>query len=176
MAGSVILNTLNNGYPGTPSHTPDEIISPHPVDSTQTAGVLFGAAVSVSATGTVKNITGSDTAATFAGVAARVVQTPTSYPDQNNGVYMPGDMAGIVVRGAVSVAVNTGITSGTAPTIGGTVYMRIKANETYPNAVIGGFETAADSTNTVALTNAKFSSGVDDNGVAEITILTRQAV
>lgn len=176
MAGSVINKSLNYGYPGTPSHTPDEVISPHPVDAAEKGGVLFGAAVTVSATGTVKNFGDSDTATTFAGVAARVVQTPTSYPNQDNELYLPGDMAGVVVRGAVSVAVNVGISSATAPTIGGTVYLRIKENTSYPNAIIGGFETAADTTNTVALTNAKFSSGVDANGVAEITILTRQAV
>ena len=50
--------------------------------------------------------------------------------------------------------------------------MRIKPNTSaYPNAVVGGFEAVADSTNSVKLTNAKWRGPADVNGVAELSIL-----
>ena len=59
-----------------------------------------------------------------------------------------------------------------APTLGGDVYVRVKANESYPNAAVGGFEAVEDSTNSVKLTNAKWRGSADANGVAELSILT----
>lgn len=59
---------------------------------------------------------------------------------------------------------------GTA-TYDGDVYLRVAANASYPNAVVGGFEAAADSTNTIKLTNVKFKGAADANGIAEIRIL-----
>jgi hypothetical protein len=53
----------------------------------------------------------------------------------------------------------------------GDVYLRVAANASYPNAVVGGFEAAADSTNTIKLTNVKFKGAADANGIAEIRIL-----
>jgi hypothetical protein len=50
--------------------------------------------------------------------------------------------------------------------------MRVAANASYPNAVVGGFEAAADSTNSVKLTNVKWKGAADANGVAELRILT----
>lgn len=175
MTGNVIDRSLHHGYPGTPSHTPDEIIAAHPVDGGEANGILFGDPVVINSDGKVKKFGADGTAATFAGVAARVVKTPTAYPNQSMGSYFPGDMAGIIERGAVSVQVDAGITGGNIA-IGGTPYIRIAANAANPNAVIGGFESVADGSNTIALTNAKFSATADANGVAEITILTRQAV
>ena len=52
------------------------------------------------------------------------------------------------------------------------MYVRIKPNTSaYPNAVVGGFEAVADSTNSVKLTNAKWRGPADVNGVAELSIL-----
>ena len=56
--------------------------------------------------------------------------------------------------------------------IGGAVYVRITANATYPNAVVGGFEAASDTTNSVQLTNAQWAGTADANGIAELRILT----
>jgi hypothetical protein len=74
-------------------------------------------------------------------------------------------------RGGVTVNVRVG-----TPTIGGAVYIRTVANASFPDGVVGGFEAAADGSNTVLLTNAKWATLKDANGVAELSILTRQGV
>jgi len=56
--------------------------------------------------------------------------------------------------------------------VGGTVYVRTKANAAKPKAAVGGFEAAADGENSVALTNAQWKGTADANGVAELRILT----
>lgn len=50
--------------------------------------------------------------------------------------------------------------------------MRIKVNDSFPNAVVGGFEAVADSENSVKLTNAQWAGAADANGIAELRILT----
>lgn len=175
MTGSVLNYTLGYGYAGEPSHTPDNINATHPVALTETDGIVFGAACVQNTDGSIANFGATNVAADFAGVAVRVVKTPVSYPDQNLGKYLAGEIMTLCERGAITIQLNEGFN--TDPVIGGTVYVRVALNTTdYPDAIIGGFETTADSTNTVALTNAVFSSTADANGVAEITILTRQAV
>ena len=72
----------------------------------------------------------------------------------------------MIKRGCVNVICQKGTAA-----VDGDVYLRITANASYPNAVVGGFEAAADSTNTVKLTNVKWRGAADANGVAEIRIL-----
>ena len=67
--------------------------------------------------------------------------------------------------------VNVKCQNGT-PAVGGTVYLRVKTNNSYPNAIVGGFEAAADSTNSVALTNCQWKGEADANGIAEMRIMT----
>ena len=74
-----------------------------------------------------------------------------------------------MVRGNCTVKCQRG-----TPAAGAAVYVRVKANNSYPNAVVGGFEASADSTNTIQVTNIEWTTGsVDANGVAEVTIKTR---
>ena len=52
--------------------------------------------------------------------------------------------------------------------------MRIVANAEIPAGVVSGFEAAADSTNTIALTNCKWATGLKDaNGITELCIVNR---
>ena len=53
------------------------------------------------------------------------------------------------------------------------MYVRITYNGSYENAQVGGFEAAADSSNTVQLTNCQWGGPPDANGIAELVILTR---
>jgi hypothetical protein len=54
------------------------------------------------------------------------------------------------------------------------VYVRIAANASIANGVVGGFEAAADSTNTVLLPNVKWTTGaMDADRICEVTVLTR---
>ncbi|MEC2131680.1 hypothetical protein P9G84_22400 [Brevibacillus centrosporus] len=108
------------------------------------------------------------TAATFAGVAVREVKQTTDY-FASQGYYSPGHTCDVIERGSVTVVCNVG-----TPTAGGDVYVRVAANAAIPTGVIGGFEAAADGSNTVKLTGVKWKTGkLDPNKVAEITILSR---
>ena len=117
--------------------------------------------------GTVAAFGSTTTAANFAGVAAREVKSATDYWDLNTGVYRPGEAVPVFKRGRVNVICQKG-----TPATNGKVYIRTKANASYPAATVGGFEAAADSTNTVELTNARWRGAADANGVAELSILT----
>ena len=87
--------------------------------------------------------------------------------NQNAGIYNPGEAAPVMKRGCVNVACQRG-----TPKTGGAVYLRIAANESYPNAVVGGFEAEADENNTVKLGNCQWRGEADANGIAELRILT----
>ena len=125
----------------------------------------------VNSDGTVSKFGASNVAANFAGVAARRVKSATSYPNQSLAYYAPQELLDGVERGGVCVVCNVG-----TPTVGGDVYIRIAENAEIPAGVISGFEAAADSTNTIKLTNAKWGTTKDSNGVTELIILTRQGV
>lgn len=169
MAGlnpQVINNTMPNGMAGSYARQPDMIINTKPLGGE--ANVDFGLALVYDANKNVVLPSASSTAAQFVGIAAREVKTSLNYLTQGSGQYAPGDAAPVFQRGAINVKCQNG-----TPAVGGSVYVRVKLNaETYPNAVVGGFEAAADSTNSVALTNAQWAGTVDANGVAEVRLLT----
>lgn len=71
--------------------------------------------------------------------------------------YAKGQSVSVMKKGFVWVPVQS---SGTVEA-GGTVYVRVKASTNNASLPIGGIETAADSTNTLAWTGAKFTG---DNG------------
>ena len=52
------------------------------------------------------------------------------------------------------------------------MYIRVKANTSFPKAVVGGFEAVSDTTNSVKITNAQWAGSADANGIAELRILT----
>lgn len=162
MQNQIIGKTMFHGYAGSFSRQPDTIIDTHPAGG----DIAFGAAV-VYNNGAVTVPGESATAAQFVGVAVREVKSATNYLNQNIGSYVQYDAVPVLKRGCVNVICQNG-----TPALDGTVYVRVKANASLPNAVVGGFEAAADSTNSVALTNAKWKGEKDGNGVAEIRILT----
>lgn len=161
-----IGKTMTHGYAGSYSRQPDSVIDTHAVLSGD-SGILFGTAVVYANGGTVALPKSDSTAADFVGVVVREVKSATDFLNQNEGKYYNGEAAPVMKRGCVNVICQKG-----TPTIGGAVYLRIKVNEGYPNAVIGGFEAEADDTNTVKLTNCQWSGGADTNRVAEMRILT----
>lgn len=165
MFGQAIGKTMPHGYAGSYSRQPDTIIDTHPLEGTD--NVTFGAAVVVGTNGAVKAVSGSSTAADFIGIALREVKSATDYLNQNTGAYVPTDAVAVLKRGCANVICQNG-----TPAFDGAVYMRIAANASYPNAVIGGFEATADGANTVELTNVKWKGAADVNGVAELRILT----
>lgn len=168
MPGTVIGKTLNFGYPGQISRQGDEISRTRPVKK-GAANIPFGAAVEIGADGTCTLLgAGAGTAAAFAGVAMRRVKSALVYPDQNHGYYAANENCDILERGAVMVECVAG-----SPTVGGAVHVYKAAASGHK---MGEFAAAADATNTVQLTNAKWATGKDANNVAEVVIVTRQGV
>lgn len=165
MPGKVIGIALNNGYAGTVSATADAIIQNRIADG----AIAFGAPVTLTSANKYKTAGADFTAATFAGIAVREVVQANTFDPQSNSDYLDGHPCDVLTRGQCTVKVGRG-----TPTAGGAVYVRIAANATYATAKVGDIEAAADSTNTVVLTNVEFTTGkMDANNIAEITIKTR---
>ena len=159
--GTAIGKTLGNGYAGSYSRQPDMVVDTHPAGG----AIAFGSAVVSSSGSTVDVATfvggGSTfTAAAFQGVAVREVKSSTNYASQGTGSYAQGEAVPVMKRGRVNVICQNG-----TPAYNGDVYVRVAANASLPNAVVGGFEAASDSTNSVKLTNAKWGGAADGNGV-----------
>lgn len=174
MPGSVIGLSLNLGYAGSFSRSVDNITTPRIVKSVISNGaetqpdIAFGEPVILNTDNTYSRFGSTGTAATFAGVAVREVKQATDYYSAA-GTYKPGEVCDVLTRGSITVKCNAG-----TPTAGGKVYVRITANASVPTGVVGQFEAAADSTNTIEITNARWKTGkVDANGIAELTILNR---
>ena len=162
MQNQIIGKTLQHGFAGSYSRQPDTIIDTHPA----AGAIAFGAGVVYGTGGAVRTAATGDTAAAFVGVAVREVKSALNYLDQNKGSYAQYDAVPVIKRGCVNVLCTNG-----TPALDGDVYLRITANASKPNSPVGGFEAAADSTNSIKLTNVKWKGAADVNGVAEIRIL-----
>lgn len=164
MKGQVIGKRMLNGYAGSFSRQPDTVIDTHPYAGND--ALAFGAPVKYGTNGAVVLAGASTAAADFLGVALRETKSATDYLNQEKGTYVSGDAVPVIKRGCVNVKCYNG-----TPAVDGDVYLRITANASLPNAPVGGLEAAADSTNSVKLTNVKWKGAADANGIAEIRIL-----
>ena len=168
MAGlnpQVIGTAMTAGFAGSYARQPDMIVNTRPAGGS--ANIPFGAPL-VYSDGAVVQMGASATAAQFVGVAGREIKSSLTYLDQTPGEYAPGDPVSVFQRGSIQVYCQRG-----TPALGGAVYVRITANASYQSAVVGGFESEADSTNSVQLTNCQWGGAPDANGIAELVILTR---
>lgn len=165
MPGKTIGIKMNVGYPGTQSRSADSIIQARVANT----NLKFGEAVILTQDNKWSAVTDSTAAADIAGVAVREVVQANTFDPQSNSDFVVGAVADVMVRGNCTVKCQRG-----TPKSGSAVYVRIKANSSYANAVVGGFEAEADTTNTVQVTNIEWTTGVvDSNGNTEITIKTR---
>ena len=165
MPGKTIGIMMNNGYPGTQSRTADAIIQNRVAEGT----IAFGQAVVLTDTNKWRLVNTGDTAAVVAGVAVREVVQANTFDPQSNPDYVAGMPCDVMVRGNCTVKCQRG-----TPKSGTAVYVRITANNQYPDAVVGGFEAQADDANTIQVTNIEWTTGViDANNNTEITIKTR---
>ena len=165
MPGKTIGIMMSVGYPGTQSRSADAIIQARVADG----DIAFGQAVKLTANNKWKVVATGDTAAVVAGVAVREVVQANIYNPQSNPDFLNGSLCDVMTRGNCVVKCNRG-----TPSAGSAVYVRITANETYPNTIVGGFEAQADGANTIQVTNIEWTTGVtDSDGNAEITIKTR---
>lgn len=182
---TIPVTTMNNSFLGAITRIGKRTVVARQILSTSATGAKFGDPLVIvpdNEGGKYQSVAdfiaagGTFAANLFAGVAVREVKTNLSYVSMQNigvgqiGSYAPGEIAEGLEEGSCGVKVNvsTGIISQ------GPVYIRIGANG--PNTIIGGFESAPDSTYTVELAGVVWRTGViDANGVAEITILNRVA-
>lgn len=165
MPGRTIGIMMNVGYAGTQSRTADAIIQNRIAEGT----IAFGQAVALTNTNKWRLVKTGDTAAVVAGIAVREVVQANTFDPQSNPDYVANVPCDVMVRGNCTVKCQRG-----TPASGAAVYVRITANNAYPNAVVGGFEAEADDANTIQVTNIEWTTGVmDANGNVEVTIKTR---
>ncbi len=182
------------GFPGKISRLGERVVRAAQVLSTTPNNINFGDPVVIIPTSgggdtivSVKDYVGTGTgqqsgtmtAAKLAGFAIAEVETMLTFPGtltaptNQNGYYAPGLMAEFLERGSLTVTINNG-----TPASQGQVYVRVTANASFPNGVVGGLEASVSdsSSNCIALTGVVFRTGVlDSNNNAEITILSRPA-
>lgn len=165
MPGKTVGIALSKGWPGTQSRTADAIIQCRVAAN----DFAFGIAAVLNEDNQWEAVTDSTTAADIAGVTVREVVQANTYDPQSNSDYLTGRMCDVMVRGNMVVKCQRG-----KPAPGQAVYVRVKANSIYADAVVGGFEATADSTNTVSVANIEWTTGeMDANNVTEITIKSR---
>lgn len=172
MPGKVIGIKMNTGYVGTVSASADAIIQGRIAKKL----IKFGEPVVLVAAenkylGVADSITdGTDfTATQFAGIAVREVVQANVYDPQETPGYAANSVVDVLTRGQCTVLCQRG-----TPTAGGTVYVRTATSDTYPTAVVGGFEASEEAGKTVALTNVQWTTGnMNADKVAEVTVLTR---
>lgn len=153
------------GFAGDLQRAEVATIEPQQIDSAAPPTV-FGVAVKL-VNGKIQPINNAaDTAALVCGVNLR------PYPIQGNGTDPLGTstpptsgVTDVLKRGYVNVALG----GTTAATKGGTVYVRVAAAAA--GKPLGGFEAAADGTNTVAMPASWYFTGPGDTyGITEIAV------
>lgn len=165
MPGRVIGTSMSMGWAGTQSRSADAIIQ----NRIASAPIAFGTAVKVTDKNQWAPVATGDTEAVVAGVAVREVIQANTYDSQSNPDYVANVPCDVMVRGNCIVKCQRG-----TPVAGTAVYVRITANATHEDAIVGGFEAEADDANTIKVTNIEWTTGVvDSNGFTEITIKTR---
>lgn len=165
MPGKAIGISMLSGYAGTQSRTADAIIQNRIAKS----NISFGHAVVLTNDNKWDNVVEGTSPAQIAGIAVREVVQANTFDPQSNPDYMAETPCDVMVRGNCTVKCQRG-----TPKSGDAVYVRVKANATYQDAVVGGLEATADVANTVQVTNIEWTTGVmDANGMTEITIKTR---
>lgn len=155
------LKRMPAGIAGAISRPQDLTVEPVLLDSTNVF-TAYGLAGKYSS-GKFVPIVAADTAAVVAGIFIRPYPT-TSQPDIvrqiGSGKNYMGDC---MKRGYASVNIGS---DATAVTLGGDVYMRVATPS--DSSPLGAFLAAADSTNTVQITNAYFTGPGDASGNIEI--------
>lgn len=185
-ANVIPVTGVAEGFVGKISNEGISLRTPRTVNPTDTLNVAFGESLVVNANNTYSSVAqfiqggGTFTANTPLGIAVANIKTNSTFPLNGTnqaftpgGVFTPGQICDALVQGTIDVFVRNGTPTGA----NGTVYLRVAANAGIPAGVVGGFEAVADGTNTVALTNVKFKTGVLDTSgtipVAQVTVLTR---
>lgn len=157
MPASVIGLNLKQGFPGTVSALPDDVIRTFQVS----AAVKIGQPVElVNVAGSNPKVQPATTASTL-GIVVRGVRTPTGLSWTQEDAEIPaGAFVDVLLRGNMSVAIDSG-----TPVAG--------AFANFDKAT-GNFTAAAVAGTVVASNNIVFATAaVDANKVTEVTVRTR---
>lgn len=163
MSGKAIGKYLRRGFVGNVTRG-DSIITGKPV--TGSTAIQFGAPVRLSDDG--NSFLPWATGKAFVGVAVREVKTNSEYA-VDKAEYLPGDTCDVLSYGGISVVCTKDETATTNPVKNGKVYLR-KATGLFVAAAEG--EGGADTEELKGVVWAE--SGLDTDGLAEITILMRK--
>ncbi len=164
-----VLSEFRRGWPGAVTRSKDDVIVS--LKNADMNPIAFGAPVFLNASygGAVNFTSGETTAEQFAGFAVRVQdKTPETYPVGQGGAdpagaYGPGDVADILVRGSVSVPIQTSNAK-----IGDKVYVRLADKKLVT--------TAGESGTTLQLPNVTIRGARDSRGFCEVTVTKRNLV
>ena len=168
MIPTSVLYRVPSSFIGRPTRQVTcNIIESRELDQTQTwVNRGIGQPVVFSATGLLQPVSATTTSGDIAGIIASQypmsagIGTNNAWGTQDPAVLPDTTFGLLMVSGYIGVYVQNG-----NPVAGGKVYVRVSG--TTSQLVVGGFETAS-STDTILMTNAVFSGGVDENGIAEI--------
>lgn len=160
-----VQNIFGNGFAGTVSRSVDDIIIS--VKNVGSADIPFGTPVFMAIDGAVPfDIGDPQDFSKFLGFAVRVAdKTPDEYPsgqfgNQPEGVWHPGDLMEVLVRGSMAVRLAA------SGDVGGSIYIRKSDGKLTPVAGSAGA--------TVCLENVHIRHPRDTNGViAEVTVSER---
>lgn len=167
MSGKVIGDKLPRGFAGTPSRMSDCVIAAYNYPATASGNIQFGEPVVFDTTTKgIRKIASSDESGAIIGIAVRRMGQPKS-DDANGWYYKPGESVDVLIRGSISVP----LLNATSIAARGAVYV---CNGTGSNRPAGSI-VCASNTDTVAISNAKFSTGDVDATelIAEVTLFER---
>ena len=164
-----VLSEFRRGWSGAVTRSKDDVIVS--LKNADMDPITFGAPVFLDAAagGAVNFAAGETVAEQFIGFAVRVPdKTPDTYPSGQNppdtaGTYLPGNPVDILVRGSVSVAIQT-----TSAKIGDKVYVRLSDKKLVT--------VAGESGTTVQLPNVTVRGARDSKGFCEVTVTKRNLI
>ena len=164
-----VLSEFQRGWPGAVTRSKDDVIIS--LKNADMNPIAFGDPVFLNASygGAVNFTPGETTAEQFVGFAVRVPDmTPDAYPSGQNaadpaGTWASGNPADILVRGSVSVKIQTSNAK-----IGDKVYIRLSDKKLVT--------LAGESGTTVQLPNVTIRGARDSRGFCEVTITKRNLV
>jgi hypothetical protein len=150
------------GIPGTVTRASQATVEAQLLDTTNFPAA-YGVPVAIDATSHgVRKIGAGDTAAAVYGFYVRPYPTHSGTDPLGTSTPSVSGICNVLKRGYINVLLG----GTTAAAKNGTVYVRVAAPAS--GKPLGGVEAAADSTNTIALTNAYFTGPADATGNAEV--------
>lgn len=159
---AVFTYRMPAGIPGAIMRAQEATVDAAVLDTTNYP-TAYGVPVVIDATSkSMRKVLAGDVAASIFGIYVRPYPTSNGSTSDGLGTSTPpvSGIGNVLKRGYMTVQLNYG-----TATKGGAVYVRTVSGA---STIIGGFEAAADGSNSFALANAYFNGTADSNGQVEI--------